>query len=80
MQPIELDICKNGTLLNDLATMKWAISSHIPKALPKCTFKFCARVTAPYVDEGCETGLEMKIIAVLREKLEFKVNSFWNLH
>lgn len=74
LRPIQLDVCKNGTLTNEKSTKLWAMQSRIPKVLPNCTFKFCARVSAPYIDEGCQTGLETKIISVLRERLEFKVN------
>lgn len=74
LQPIRLDVCRNGMLMNDAATKEWTKTSHIPKTMPNCTFKFCARVSEPYVNEGCETGLEIEIIAVLRDKFKFKVS------
>lgn len=73
LEPILLDKCTDGTLQNDLITKSWARSSKVPKTLPNCVFKFCARIAEPYINEGCSSGLEMQIIEVLQEILEFKV-------
>lgn len=73
LQPIHLDFCRNGTLDNPGITKAWTLKPRIPKTLPNCTFKFCARVAEPYINEGCQDGLEMSIIKVLQEKLKFKV-------
>lgn len=75
LQPILLDTCENGTLRNGSATEMWLSKPKIPKILPYCTFKFCARVSEPYINTGCKSGLEVKIIRVLQERIEFKVKS-----
>lgn len=36
-------------------------------------FQFCARVAEPYINPGCKSGIEIDIINVLQDKLEFKV-------
>lgn len=69
-----MDVCENGTLQNDELTKGWTKHSRVPHTLPYCTFKFCAQVAEPYVNDGCMTGLELQIIEVLRDELEFKVN------
>lgn len=73
LQPILLDVCQNGSLKQQQLTKKWLSAPKIPKILPDCTFKFCARVAEPYINPGCENGLEIDIINVLQDKLEFKV-------
>lgn len=73
LRPILLDTCQNGVLLRNNDTESWMIQPHIPKVLPECTFKFCARIAEPYINPGCKTGLEIDIIKVLQHKLEFKV-------
>lgn len=72
--PILIDQCINGTLKNSELTKNWARSSKVAKILPNCEFKFCARISEPFVNEGCKSGLEMQIISVLQEILKFKVS------
>lgn len=73
LEPVLLDTCQNGVLKQNIETNLWMKDSHIPDTLPDCTFKFCARVAEPYINPGCKTGLEIDIIKVLQDKLEFKV-------
>lgn len=73
MQPILLDTCQNGYLKRQEFTEAWLSAPKIPKILPDCTFKFCARIAEPYINPGCKSGLEIDIINVLQDQLEFKV-------
>lgn len=73
LRPVLLDTCQNGVLERNIHTESWVTEPHIPKVLPNCTFKFCARVAEPYINALCTTGLEIDIIHVLQQKLEFKV-------
>lgn len=75
LNPILLDTCQNGTLKRGAFTKLWTSAPKVPKILPNCTFNFCARVSEPYINEGCKSGLEVEIIRVLRQKLKFKVNN-----
>lgn len=74
LKPILLDICQNGTLQNNELTKSWTKHNRVPHTLPYCTFKFCAQVAEPYVNDGCMTGLEIKIIEALKDELKFNVN------
>lgn len=60
-------------LIDDMNTKIWTRKIKVPETLPNCTFRFCARVAEPYVNEGCTSGLEVDIIDVLKQKFEFKV-------
>lgn len=73
LQPILLDVCQNGLLRRHESTEAWLSAPKIPKILPNCTFKFCARVAEPYINPGCKSGLEIDIINVLQENLKFEV-------
>lgn len=73
LQPILLDICQNGYLKQPELTKQWLLTPKIPEILPDCTFKFCARIAEPLVYPGCKSGLEIDIINVLQDQLEFKV-------
>lgn len=75
MTPIQLDLCQNGTLQNDELTKRWTKHNRVPHTLPNCTFKFCAQVAEPYVNDDCMTGLEIQIIEVLKDELKFEVKS-----
>lgn len=69
-----MDKCQNGTLKNDTVTHTWVSTSSVPKVLPQCTFKFCARIAEPYINPGCKSGLEVEIIKILQHKLQFNVS------
>lgn len=73
LKPIIIDECQHGILKNVEETTEWLRTSKVPKTLPDCTFKFCARVSEPYVNERCETGLEIELINVMQDILQFKV-------
>lgn len=77
LEPYLLDTCVNGTLIKSSNTQIWMSALKVARQLPNCTFKFCARVAEPFIEEGCESGLEVKIIEVLQQKLLFKVQFFF---
>lgn len=73
LKPIQLDECVAGEVGQAAITLTSVRLSKVPETLPNCTFKFCARITVPYINEDCETGLEIQIIKVLQDILRFKV-------
>lgn len=73
LKPIQLDECVAGEVGHAATTLVSVRRSKVPDTLPNCTFKFCARVTEPYINEDCRTGLEIQIIKVLQDILHFKV-------
>lgn len=75
LKPIQLDECVTGVLGNMTTTVMSLRRSKVPKKLPNCTFTICARVTEPYINGDCKTGLEIQIIKVLQDMLHFKVIS-----
>lgn len=73
LKPIQLDECTAGEVGHATATQMSLRVSQIPETLPDCTFKFCARITEPYIYENCQTGLEIQIINALQDIFRFKV-------
>lgn len=73
LKPIQLDECTAGVVGNVATTQESIRRPKVPKTMPNCTFKFCARITEPYIEEDCKRGLEIEIITVLQEILQFKV-------
>lgn len=69
-----LDSCVKGVFKNRTATKDTLRTSLVPSKMPHCTFNFCARISSPYVNDDCASGLEVEIINVLQHKLEFQVN------
>lgn len=63
-----------GAYKNRAATKTTLRTSLVPSKMPHCTFKFCARLSDPYVKDDCASGLEVEIIKVLQHKLEFQVS------
>lgn len=73
LAPLVLDVCDNGMLQKENETTEWLHMSKVPDTMPDCTFKFCARVIEPYINDECNTGLEIDIIKVMQNILQFKV-------
>lgn len=73
LKPILLDECEAGVFGASAVTMAFVRTSKVPETLPNCTFKFCARITEPYINVGCRTGLEIEMIKALQDILHFKV-------
>lgn len=71
-----IDICDNGNIRKGLVTRDLIREPIVPDRLDKCTFNFCARVAEPYINDGCMTGLEVKIMQILKGVLKFKVKHF----
>ncbi|XP_067628848.1 uncharacterized protein Ir60a [Eurosta solidaginis] len=38
-----------------------------------CTFHICAAISAPFVEKDCRTGLELRILGFMRNRLKFKI-------
>ncbi|XP_017486025.1 PREDICTED: uncharacterized protein LOC108374561, partial [Rhagoletis zephyria] len=41
--------------------------------IKNCTFQMCAAVSAPFVEKSCRTGIELRIIGFMRNRLNFKI-------
>lgn len=69
--PLLIAECKDGGLTRDA---KFELrKSRVPQKMPGCSFKFCARIAEPYIENGCKHGLEMNIINTLQDLMEFGV-------
>lgn len=76
LAPIRLDVCVNGVLRHEDRTIAALQESKIPDQLNGCTFKFCARISEPFVNENCTTGLEIQIIDLVQSILKFEVSGW----
>lgn len=75
MTALHIGKCANGKLVDRKATKKHLMTDKVPSEMHQCTFNFCARVQEPFVNEGCQDGLEIQIMHVLQEEMGFKINT-----
>lgn len=47
----------------------------VPTEMKSCTFTLCARVQEPFVNEGCQDGLEILIMQTLQEEMGFDIKT-----
>lgn len=66
--------CNNGNFVNDEMTRRALMVPLVPAKMAGCSFKICARVTQPYIEEGCNQGLEIQLLKTLQTSMEFTVN------
>lgn len=70
-------ICSNGHLTPDAKTIQKQVHNMFDVLHPQnCTFILCASILAPFVERGCEEGLEIKMIEFFSKQLNFQVNFF----
>lgn len=65
--------CNNGLFLHDEATRKALQVKLVPDKMNGCSFTICARVTQPYIEEGCEQGLEFQLLKTMQTTMDFTV-------
>lgn len=74
MKPISIGQCVNGAFAQPALTYFKINLPKVPKTMETCTFKLCARVAEPFVnDDRCKTGLEISVINILKSVMAFKV-------
>ncbi|TDG39803.1 hypothetical protein AWZ03_013774 [Drosophila navojoa] len=67
--------CKDGQLFPSAHAVHVAMSDYISGFSPRnCTFYVCAAIAAPFVEEDCILGIEMRILGFMRNRLQFLVN------
>uniref|UniRef100_A0A1I8PFB4 Ionotropic glutamate receptor C-terminal domain-containing protein n=2 Tax=Stomoxys calcitrans TaxID=35570 RepID=A0A1I8PFB4_STOCA len=44
-------------------------------SLTNCTFNMCAAIAAPFVEKDCVLGLEMRIVAFIKARLNFNIDA-----
>ncbi|EDW00626.1 uncharacterized protein LOC6559448 [Drosophila grimshawi] len=67
--------CSNGELHPSPHAVQVAMQDFINGFSPKnCTFYVCAAIAAPFVEEDCVIGIEMRILGFMRNRLQFVTN------
>ncbi|KAM8713199.1 hypothetical protein ACLKA7_013501 [Drosophila subpalustris] len=67
--------CQNGQLYPSPHAVHVAMLDYISGFSPRnCTFYVCASIAAPFVEEDCVLGLEMRILGFMRNRLNFMTN------
>ncbi|EDS33617.1 conserved hypothetical protein [Culex quinquefasciatus] len=74
MKTLKIATVQNGTFRNEALAMEMIRMSKVPPEMESCTFLFCTREAAPFINAGCETGLEIQIMHLLQESMKFNVN------
>ena len=73
MTTLYIGRCTNGKIIDPLYTEEKLRINKVPTEMHSCTFNFCARVQEPFVNEGCQDGLEIKIMQALQEEMGFDI-------
>ncbi|KAH8284574.1 hypothetical protein KR018_004556 [Drosophila ironensis] len=67
--------CHNGELYPNPAAVHAAMQDYVAGFSPKnCTFYVCASISAPFVEEDCIVGLELRLLGFMKNRLDFHVN------
>lgn len=76
MKIIPVSSCTRGQLANKKQIEVLLRIEKIPeKMADDCVFRFCGRVQEPFIDEGCQEGLEIQIMNFLQTEMGFKLNT-----
>lgn len=74
MAIVEAGKCIRGNIENRVLTENWLNMDKIPDEMSKeCIYKLCARVQEPFINEGCESGLEIQIMSFLQSEMGFDI-------
>ncbi|XP_058829349.1 uncharacterized protein LOC131688823 [Topomyia yanbarensis] len=74
MKTLKVATIVNGTYKNKVLAETMIQMPKVPPQMEHCTFQFCTRVASPFIDYGCQSGLEIEIMQLLQESMKFKVN------
>lgn len=67
--------CKNGLPQPTAAEVKRKLRKFEREIeIKNCTFQMCAAISAPFVEKNCHSGIELRIINFMRNRLKFKVS------
>jgi hypothetical protein len=75
MKAIHIGRCTHGKIADKELTKKYLEMDKVPSEMSQCTFVFCARVQEPFINRGCQDGLEIQIMHVLQDVMQFKINT-----
>lgn len=75
MKALRIGKCKFGQFDNEFYTEKLLSIDKVPDEMHDCQFTLCARVQEPFVNEGCQDGLEIQIIHFLQEEMGFNIKT-----
>lgn len=68
--------CQRGQLYPSGRAVHLAMLDYISGFSPRnCTFYVCASIAAPFVEQDCVLGLEMRILGFMRNRLKFEVGN-----
>ncbi|XP_052862875.1 uncharacterized protein LOC128269451 [Anopheles cruzii] len=74
MKPLLVATVVNGSFTNRPLSLAAINMPKVPPRIESCTFLLCTRVAPPFIDWRCERGLELQIMDLLRESMQFRVN------
>ncbi|XP_016974779.1 uncharacterized protein LOC108041375 [Drosophila rhopaloa] len=67
--------CHDGKLYPSSTAVHASMLDYVAGFSPRnCTFFVCATISAPFVEADCITGLEMRILGFMKNRLHFYVN------
>ena len=66
MKTLKVGVCKDGKFEQPNLSQMLIKLPKVPAEMGSCTFKFCARIAEPFINEGCQSGMEVEILKLLR--------------
>ncbi|XP_055908598.1 uncharacterized protein LOC129943298 [Eupeodes corollae] len=66
--------CEMGVIPNESAVRRAIHKQARRSSLKNCTFYMCAAIAAPFIENDCESGLEMRLINMIEQKIGFQLN------
>lgn len=75
MKTLNIGICNNGTFNSDEIMITNLIAPKVPRKLHSCVFKLCARISQPFVEPGCRSGLEIHLLNMMKEAMDFDLST-----
>ncbi|GAB0096110.1 ionotropic receptor 60a [Sergentomyia squamirostris] len=65
-----VESCRDGKI-DSLKTLQVQRLDALTMQLQNCNLKICCQVSPPFVEEDCMDGIEMSMISIMRERMQF---------
>ena len=66
--------CQHGKFTQPELTKTMLKVNKVPNRMERCTFNLCARIQEPFINEGCNDGLELQIVHIIQQEMGFDIN------
>lgn len=75
MRTLNIGKCSSGILADKNLTEIYLKADKVPPVMHNCMFTFCTRVQEPFINAGCQNGLEIQIMNFLKSEMHFETKT-----